>query len=341
MILDTNLNCEEYLHIQCTNLRTWEYYFKQYNTAFCYLLGIVREHKYKTNIRFMPFLFLLRHSIELLLKYTCDKEGLCVKQTHNLEELKNALKIKDDFSIRFKELACNSDGDCFRYLTDNNNIPFFTEEILDGYSACSYYITFFNRYKPESCNTTIKELEDNKFVHNEVYFHLKDCLYLGVLATQYDFTISAFLIGLKDKTLSAQDIYLPLLFLIRHTLELKLKALQLELQMPVKKVHNLRELYKNVKLKIDTYIKKLDDDELKKQSQEYQRLTDEFQNIINKLDNNSLIFRFPIDKKGNKVGFTPQKDDLIKVYILYKKTDSFLTFVIPVLRSALSNSLLL
>ena len=48
--------------------RNWTYYYQQYITAFSCLLDVSRLCKNQTNFRYMAFLFLMRHSLELLLK---------------------------------------------------------------------------------------------------------------------------------------------------------------------------------------------------------------------------------------------------------------------------------
>lgn len=48
--------------------RNWTYYYQQYITAFSCLLDVSRSCDYQTNFRYMAFLFLMRHSLEVIIK---------------------------------------------------------------------------------------------------------------------------------------------------------------------------------------------------------------------------------------------------------------------------------
>src|SRR3712207_4910329 len=70
--------------------RTWEYYYEQYHKAFRVLLEIAKQKQDRTNCKFMPFLFIMRHSLELFLKVEISNAGLPWAQygkTHNLTSL--------------------------------------------------------------------------------------------------------------------------------------------------------------------------------------------------------------------------------------------------------------
>lgn len=57
----------------------WEYYYKQYKKVLCFLAC----NENVMGIRFMSFLFVFRHTVELFLK----KQMSIQKTTHSLNEL--------------------------------------------------------------------------------------------------------------------------------------------------------------------------------------------------------------------------------------------------------------
>lgn len=114
--------------------RNWTYYYQQYITAFSCLLDVSRSCNYQTNFRYMAFLFLMRHSLELLLKNQLEQNQTApiksISMSHNLLQLANLTgEDKIAFERDFNVLKCDSEGDCFRYLTDNNNVQYFTGTI--------------------------------------------------------------------------------------------------------------------------------------------------------------------------------------------------------------------
>lgn len=103
--------------------RTWEYYYKQYHEAFRVLLEIARQRKYKTSRKFMPFLFIMRHSLELFLKKKISSISTARGKwkSHKLTDLCEILYKTDGFNKEeflefFDCLKCDSEGDCFRYV---------------------------------------------------------------------------------------------------------------------------------------------------------------------------------------------------------------------------------
>lgn len=71
--------------------RNWTYYYQQYITAFSCLLDVSRSCDYQTNFRYMAFLFLMRHSLELLLKNQLEQNQpgpiKSISMSHNLLQL--------------------------------------------------------------------------------------------------------------------------------------------------------------------------------------------------------------------------------------------------------------
>jgi hypothetical protein len=319
--------------------RTWEYYYEQYHKAFCALLEVAKQKKYKTNYKFMPFLFIMRHSLELYLKgQIANISNKAVPPSHNISDLYNMANINDGkFLESFACLQCDSDGACWRYLFDIDGNRYFDKgERIEAFDACNYYCLFL-----DNDNSLTKDGID-KMLQWELTFHIGECSYLGVLGTQYDSTIIDLLHAIKDKLLSINDVYVPMLFLIRHCLEIKFKAAIIELGDVVKKndlkkiynTHSVRLLCDMLSSYIDAAIELMDDSKLKKQSEDLRSVTKRYTNLITSLDANSFLFRFPKDRNGKNSNFVPKSNCISEILKLYWESDLFLCFAVPVLYEA-------
>lgn len=318
---------------------SWEYYLKQYVNAFACILDISKEKKYRTNIISMPFLFLMRHSIELLLKYMIVSKNKDVPTTHSLTELAEALnEDSKEFICQMGILFCDTEGDCFRYLSDWNEFKDM-KKTLEAFDSCNMFIDFYNRNKTDNCQS-LESLPNSRKLSNELCFHPSENRTLGHYATSYDFAISYLLTQIQNGKISIQNTYLPLLFFYRHTLELKLKEELKTLgssasdkhrryilhEHSVSKLSNAFEQYVNVG------IKQINDHDFKSQSEKYLSETKKFKDLIHNLDKNSQYFRYPLDKTEEKqLTISLKKDSIFNIHKFYQSTDSFLSFAIPYL----------
>lgn len=334
-LLETDLLCIK----KGKHQRKWDYYQKQYQRVFYLFLEIAQQNQYRTNCKFMPFMFMMRHSLELFLKTKIsntetpwEKYG----RTHNLSDLCQIADIsdKDIFLDLFSCLKCNSEGDCWRYLSDKNGILHFCEgERIESFDACNYYCTLF-----DDNNSCAKDKSD-KHLRWELTFHTRECSTLEIIGTQYDFAISDILLAIQSKLISINDVYLPLLFLLRHCLEIKLKAAILDLGDIVEEkdrrkaydTHSVSSLYDILYKFIDDPIRTIEDSKLKEESIRFQKVTEQYKDAIQSLDANSYLFRFPKDRKGQESNFVPTKDCVSRIIHLYWESDSFLCFVVQIL----------
>lgn len=314
--------------------REWEYYYEQYRKAFCVLLGVAKHKNYQTNCKFMPFLFLMRHSLELYLKGEISRIGIAVPNSHNIRDLYEKAGLQDQsFLEAFDCLKCDSDGDCWRYLFDTDRNPYFKqeEEPIDATEACYYYDLLLNN----ECS----QIYTDRVFQWELTFHRGECHNLGIVATQYDFAIQDLLTAVQTKEITINEVYLPLLFLLRHCLEIKLKAAIIELGSVVKsecidkpyRVHSIRGLYKILFSHIDVAVDTMPDGELKIESEKLRWVVQEYQERIQSLDANSYVFRFPFDKNGCITNFMPNTDVVSDILKLHWESDSFLCFAVDVL----------
>lgn len=337
MILDqtellSDLSRENLLTIQVnSHKRTWDFYHKQYHNAFRILLEKSKEKCYTTNSRFRPFLFLLRHSLELFLKgKIVNLAGKNLLKSHNLSDLCAYVPAcSDDFKKSFSCLQCNSEGDCFRYLLDKRGYPYFSFLTrIDAFEACYYY---------SKClygDTSLDKLRRDKVFRWELTFHPAESSNLGVIATQYDRSIIDILYAIRDRRITVNEVYLPLLFLLRHSLELKLKKDIAELRGKItatdyqrsQGTHSVKELYGILKGLIDIAINPLSDPMFKGVCKNACSATESYKDLVDRLDRNSLSFRFPKDKRGNNSNFIPTSNCVSELLQLYWNSDSFLCF---------------
>lgn len=321
--------------------RTWGYYYEQYHKAFRVFLEIAKQKRYQTKRRFMPFMFIMRHSLELFLKEKISKTMTTWEQygtTHNLKKLYQFANINDEeFLKHFDCLNCNSEGDCWRYITDRNGTPYFQErKEIHAFDACNYYCLFLDN------DTSFTNASTDKKLQWELTFHTTDYHTLGIIGTQYDFAIKDILLAIQEGKILINDIYLPLLFLLRHSLELKLKASIIELgnvveekdRSEVYRTHNVNKLYEMLAEHTNAAIESITDPGFKKQSEDLRHVTIRYKNIIALLDANSYLFRFPKDRRGNDADFIPKSDCVSEILKLYKKSDPFLCLAVPVLFEA-------
>ena len=122
----------------------WEYYYIQYSKVLDFLLGIANEKHYLINCQHRSFMFIFRHTVELMLKYVANEEAIAPRNTHNLKELAN--EIDADFSTLISTLPnlfAEDDGAIFRYDTSKDGNPYFGKyHILHAYLDCQVFIQF-------------------------------------------------------------------------------------------------------------------------------------------------------------------------------------------------------
>lgn len=321
--------------------RTWEYYYEQYHKAFRVFLEIAKQKKYQTNRKYMPFLFMMRHSLELFLKRKISETPTPWGKygtTHELSNLSRIANINEEkFLDRFDCLKCDSQGDCFRYLLDTNNNKYFGQgEEIKAFDACDFYCSFL-----DNDDSLTKEGIDKK-LQWELTFHTRECNTLGLIGTQYDSAILDILRAIKSEQISINDVYLPLLFLLRHCLEIKLKFSIMNLgnvvsekgRSKIQKTHSVKKLYDIFSGHIKPAIESITEKHFKEESEDRYLATKKYKDIIASLDANSFSFRFPKDEKGYISNFVPTEDCVSEVLELYWKSDSFLCFSVPVLFEA-------
>jgi hypothetical protein len=331
------------------HLSNWEHYSNCYNYAILKIFNKGFKQNYAFDCRARAILFLVRHSLELTIKKNLETNGLHIQNTHNFEYLFPAFDEKVVVPKGFYELTKkfnhDSDGSCYRYYKNKvNEKPYFKSgdrivlsEILKEYNQIP-------RSEEFEIGEICEEFEyDNKKIQWDLTLHMGESIGLSQIRTEYDNVIEFLVEGVLENEYDINKIYLPLLFLIRHALELALKSnLQAARKISPDKVqdidfdsiHSLSKLYRY--FGDDTgYLSKLDlskmSEETKKQYSAYKAQYEELNNVIHQLDSNSLFFRFPVDTKGKIQPIFFKGDSLYKILKLYYLTDPFITFTLDVL----------
>lgn len=181
----------------------------------------------------------------------------------------------------------------------------------------------------------------DKIRNNELTFYTNECCSLGVIRTHYDFTLSMLLNGIIDGKIKIEEVYLPLLFLVRHRIELAFKdnLLTLGNKLPEKKKlkihseHSLEKLHNILQQYIKAAIQSIPASEsvFQNQTQLYNIDNQILERKMHSLDVSSRAFRFPFDKDGNQIKFSLTSRLLLDTCKLYYDTNPFLTWSVLVL----------
>lgn len=307
---------------------SWEGYLSQYVKVLDVLIKEGLNNGNSLKQQFMPFLFVFRHIIELTIKNHLKKQGI-TNDTHNIKNLTNSLlgELPKCFLDNFSDLKLDGEGDSFRYIEDKNSQKHYAgNEVIDALKILNSYEKWHHSKGMINVLPIVHADIRRRSQYNNFIFYIQDCRYLGVLRTQYDTCVSTLITAIKKNDVSVEEILMPLMLLIRHSIELGLKDNLEDIVSPedkkkmMKKGHKLRGLYN---ILTNGYLQKciheISDCNFKNQTEIFLQTIERLSNTISLLDNNSLDFRFPIK--------TIQLTDntLIETYELYKSSDTFLT----------------
>lgn len=321
----------------------WKYYYIQYSKVFEYLLGVANKKQYQMNCQHMSFMFIFRHTVELMLKYVACEKGIEPQHTHNLKDLANDLGT--DFSTLIQSLPhlfAEGDGAMFRYDMGIDGNPYFgTYNVLEVCLDCQAFIQFTkDNYGRFSLYPICQEIDVNDgILKHELSFYTHECRGLGCIRSHYDFTTDFLVQGVINGHLSVNDIYLPLFYLLRHGIELALKSNLQDLgniipnqkQKIIGEIHSIEQLYNILFDYIKAAVEKIPQgDSFKVETDSFIQNVEKLNKCIHNLDTQSNTFRFP--NMTNPLVL--KKKSLIDALKLYYATDVFLTNVVDVLMYA-------
>ncbi len=330
------------------HLSTWEHYCNCYSYTLQKVFNKGLNRNYAFNCRARGILFLIIHYFEICLKRNLALNEYSIPNTHDLKELIDSFDNQELVPFDFKNIALrfnyDSDGACFRYYINNRTgKPFFDygdrieiSELIKDYNRLESSESFKIEQICESFDY------DNRRKKWDLTFHMGECCGLGHIRTQYDEVIEFLVEGVLFENYDINKVYLPLLFLVRHSLEIALKFNILEARKlttivsdrKIEKIHSLETLY-NLFGGSNGYINKLDiekmDIKTKEQLENYKQQYESLNSTIHQLDTNSMFFRFPVDNKGKNHSIYMRGHRLFEILKLYYLTDPFITFTNNVL----------
>jgi len=330
-----------------THLSTWEHYCDCYSYALREIFNKGFSRNYAFNCRAKGILFLVRHYFEICLKRNLVLNGYKVPNTHDLDEVLKSFVNQNLIPSDFRDAisAINFDnGTCFRYYIDSETgRPFFNN---GDQIEISELIKKYNRLETSDTFKLEKICEsfdyENRRKKWDLTFHMGECRGLGTIRTQYDEVIEFLVEGILCESYNVNKVYLPLLFMVRHSIEIALKfnilkarkITKIVLNKKLENIHSLEKLY-NLFGGNSGYLNKLDLNKMhpktKEQLDEYITKYKILNGAIHQLDTNSISFRFPVDAKGCKHPIHITENTLFEILKLYYLTDTFITFTNDVL----------
>ena len=207
-----------------------------------------------------------------------------------------------------------------------------------AYSDCQAFVRFTKSNEGRFSLYPISQdvdINDKKLKH-ELSFYTHECRGLGVIRSHYDITIDMLVLGVIKGQLSIDDIYIPLLFLLRHGIELALKSNIQDIgnKVPIKKqqkiggIHSIEQLYHILLSYIEPAVEKIPQgDKFKIETESFIQNVAKLNNCIHNLDVHSRAFRFPSVERPLAL----KRDSLVEALKLYYSTDAFLTNAVKVL----------
>lgn len=213
--------------------QTWEEYYASYAYVIyqTMLAGFGMSQPYSPHSK--AILFLMRHALELQLKGELARQGKKVPATSNMTEIVSALGgiklLPNEIQRLIQIIDLDQNGYCYRYYFDSctRSTYFKFGKVVETAEYFSIYekMVKLNILNSKTICPDLKIHEDwdlNFQVGYEFqYWHLR---------FQYDLIIEILLEGLLKDSIDLQQAYIPLLFLIRHALELSLKAFVSDLE---------------------------------------------------------------------------------------------------------------
>jgi len=321
---------------------TWANYTAQYEYLLRHLNQTALKTNYQLNIKSYPYLFLLRHFCELKFKTILNDRQIDFGRKHELPLLIDMLgDVPEHLNKAIAHIDLDRDGSCYRYFFDKYGnltpvckmekkvLPFYQEQT--GIPADSIYNWTLGIVPPYK-----------KMLPWEFTFHFNEIGNQAQLRSTYDEVTDYVLKGVISDDIDINEVYLPLLFLLRHSVELVLKDSLKELihtqdEQTIKKVKRLIDNEHKLSPLFKAFLAILPDDvsglpeEMQEQYHNFLVQSDRMKSALHTLDNNSRYFRFPYDiDQEHPMGLPAEA--LYHIISDFLETDGFLTFCTSVLK---------
>lgn len=320
---------------------TWLSYYQNYMDTLYFIVDKCSNNNYYFNCRSHSILFTFRHMLELCLKYNREKNGLPSVNSHKYTDLycdtlivPDALKQICGKIDWFNE---EEDGACYRYYSKKTGSPYFNsmKSLELGKIVSDFNLISSNGFHILSRFPNIDY--SKRRINWDMTLHLHECKCLGQIRTDYDLLFELILKGILNDEVPVGKVYLPLLFYIRHSLELAFKdSLYKLIQLPpsiskskIDSEHSLLSLYNRLISRLEIIDISSCGPELGEKYRSQIETLKNLTNTIHILDNNSRAFRFPFDNNSNPI--TLRDIDLQSIIKDFYEIDSLLTFYVDFL----------
>lgn len=313
-------------------------YVRQYGEVIRYLNKNANNCHYILNSKAFPYLFLTRHLIELNIKQYLEGKAE-IPKTHDILQLLDMTQchFKDKLLEILPDYFKQEDDSALRYFHDKDDIPYKlgTNKIM--------FLEFLKKHKElETVSKFVipltESIPNNKHLKWEYTFHLNEVRSSGIFRSQYDDLLKYIVEAVIKGDLVIDNIYIPFLYIARHSIELGLKESILSIihieddrdniiriKKRLNNEHSLIKLFNNYnKLLCKLDLSKLGSELLN----EHNALLEKFRkmnDIVHIMDNNSRYFRYPLDQNSGQ-NMPLKFDSIIEIVNLLLTTDAFITF---------------
>lgn len=333
---------KEKFTLNATHENTWREFAGQYGNLLRLLNETALKLQYQLNSKSYPYLFLLRHYCELKLKEVLEARGIKTPKSHDFADIFPLLPdLPADLKNAIREVNLDSDGSCYRYFYNKNG------DVGILYGLSKDFTPFYDKLSGVSSGSTfdLNLRVAPPFSGRKAYeftFHFNEVHSSGVFRSYYDELTRFVLNEITNERIEVNSIYLPLLYMIRHSFELALKdgllgIIHTQSNEAHRKITRLLNNEHKLSKLFACYINVIPEDkisllpiELQQQYVKYKSQTDRLKESIHLLDANSRYFKYPFDAKTEHLNI--EKDTLKEIITLFLEVDAFLTFNVDILK---------
>lgn len=323
-----------------TDRHTWDTYYHGYARALYVILKDGQNENYPYNRNGRAILFLMRHCLELQIKAEAVRQGIPVAISHNFEDIAAPFGGKKMLPAELQRLIDlvdkDQDGSCYRYVADPNTgkLYFPNGDQIDTSKFFKEHAKMVSAGIWGARSISPDMDFDNKFREWDLTFHMRESNTMWAIRTQFNGLTETLLEEIIEGRIALQEIYIPLLFMIRHSLELVLKANVADANrylpginnLKLKREHKLTQVLSAFNVFLDSLELHKMPRPLRKKLARFRKKYDDLNTTLHQLDVHSRIFRFPTDKAGNLQALQTKRINMQRILELLYYTDKFLTF---------------
>lgn len=329
--------------ITTTHKNNWIVFTRQYRNVLHLLNQTAVKYHYQLNSKSYPYLFLLRHYCELKLKSIIEGRNMEVPRSHDFAEIFHLFSdLPEELVAAIQEINLDNDGSCYRYFYSKEGEVGLLFGIKKEFTAFYKKLSEMPKGNVFDLNLDIVPSFSRRLEY-EFTFHFNEVTSPGVFRSYYDEMTRFLLNEVIEGKIGVNDIYLPLLYLIRHSLELALKdglmgMIHTQSELAQKKIYRLLNNEHKLSKLFTWYINLIPEDninqlpaELQQQYLHYKTQSERLKESIHLLDSNSRYFQYPYDPAKEHLNINSETlKDIISVFL---EADAYLTFNIDILKN--------